>query len=391
MEQVHGTHNESKFKSKDIISTMPENVITNILNRLPLGDALATALLARNWRLKWTLLTELVFDKEFFDLVDEFKEEYDWTIISSLLLHIKGPVTKFVLYVPCDNKSDLKDIIHWVLFLSKRGMNEFTLINMHRDKLKLPSHLLSCLELKHLKLCNCCLNQAPSFCGFPNLLSLDLYRVTIEGENCGKFITQCPLLEMLEISYHDPTRKVKLVEIAKLGNLIKLSLPLCKLDDIAITSSSIFQLGTYLPKLQELFLDFRNHKFIGEVSARKWGCTFFPCLKSLTLHPIDFNSDTMLSCLFEMIQGSPNLQILNIKAAYDGVIPPPAFSFPKVDNNTMGPLQLQHVVFSSFRGSENEEVVEAPSSLHHSRSRPLLVFQSFEQHHPFSVVWYKFG
>ncbi|MFS8028255.1 hypothetical protein Hanom_Chr16g01508401 [Helianthus anomalus] len=36
------------------------------------------------------------------------------------------------------------------------------------------THIFSCLELKHLRLCDCCFRPPPSFHGFPNLLSLEL-------------------------------------------------------------------------------------------------------------------------------------------------------------------------------------------------------------------------
>ncbi|GKD55035.1 hypothetical protein Tco_1288422 [Tanacetum coccineum] len=53
---------------------------------------------------------------------------------------------------------------------------------------------------------------------------------------------------------------LKLVDIAKLGNLKMLSLSLCMLDNIEmITSSSMFQLKL-LPKLQELDLNFKKCK-----------------------------------------------------------------------------------------------------------------------------------
>ena len=50
----------------DYISNMPDNVITNILNCLPLKEAVTTSSLATNWRYKWTLLTDVILDEDFF-------------------------------------------------------------------------------------------------------------------------------------------------------------------------------------------------------------------------------------------------------------------------------------------------------------------------------------
>ncbi|MFS7949310.1 putative F-box domain, leucine-rich repeat domain superfamily, F-box-like domain superfamily [Helianthus anomalus] len=46
---------------------MPDNVVTNILDRLPLQDAVRTSILSRNWRFKWTTISQIVFDKNFFE------------------------------------------------------------------------------------------------------------------------------------------------------------------------------------------------------------------------------------------------------------------------------------------------------------------------------------
>ena len=50
----------------DYISNMPDNVTTNIMNRLPLKDAVRTGILARSLRFKWTLLTDVIVDEDLF-------------------------------------------------------------------------------------------------------------------------------------------------------------------------------------------------------------------------------------------------------------------------------------------------------------------------------------
>nr|XP_043627208.1 F-box/FBD/LRR-repeat protein At1g13570-like [Erigeron canadensis] len=258
---------------------MPENVVTYILDSLPIKDAARTSILSRTWRFKWTMLTQIVFD---------FDKYYDERDLSIFLLQLIGPVTKFILLVPNNKELDVKDIKRWIMFLSRKGIKEFAIINNHLKPLKLPSHLFSCLELKHLKLCNCFFRLPKTSSGFPNLLSLELRRVTFESGNCGQLITRCPLLEILKVSYHhNPSGKLKLVEIAKLTNLRVLSLPLCKLDYILITIPIISQLGSYFPRLQELNLDFQNSKFPEEFDESEYlGLdNIFPSLRTLNIIP----------------------------------------------------------------------------------------------------------
>nr|XP_043612581.1 F-box/FBD/LRR-repeat protein At1g13570-like [Erigeron canadensis] len=345
MKQVHRTGKASKSEPEDVISSMPDNVITNILDRLPLEAAVRTDILSRNWRYRWTMLTQLIFDKRFFEYLQGRVGYWCFDVknISRLLLHVKGPITKFDLYIPNNVVLDVEDINHWVLFLSKKGIKEFSIINMHEIPLTLPTHIFSLLELKHLKLQNCYFHPAPDDCGFPNILSLHLQRVTFGSGGCWKLISRCHLVEILIIRYPEPIEKVKLAEIATLKNLKALFFPLCYLDNIVITCSDIFELGGFLPKLEELHLDFRCCKFRRETGTRKWVSTAFPTLKNLIIYSIDFGSGSMLSCAFEMIWGSPNLKFLMIGAAYKKSVELPAFCLSEIDYHTMEQLQLQIV------------------------------------------------
>ncbi|GJU24676.1 F-box/FBD/LRR-repeat protein-like protein [Tanacetum coccineum] len=265
---------------------MPDNVMTNILDRLPIQDAVKTGILSRDWRFKWTLLTQLVFDDKFFQ---NLPNKYDVKNLSRLLLHLKGPIKKFDLYMPYNEIIlDVEDVNHWILFLSRKGIEELTLSNMP--------------EIPH------------NFCGFPNLLSLDLFDVEFKVYTCREFIAGCPLLETLIITGDDTV------------------------DTPMITSSNIFQ-HTALPKLQELDLEFRYCQFLAEDDVVKVPLTFYS-LKTLTLFPIDFSSDIMLSCVSKMICNSPILRNLNITV--------------DSDCNKMGMLHLQSVVFSCCNGSETE-------------------------------------
>ncbi|GKF33689.1 F-box/FBD/LRR-repeat protein-like protein, partial [Tanacetum coccineum] len=130
MKPVHRARNASKLAHEDVISRMPENVITDIMNRFPIRDAMRTSILASNWRFRWTMLTELVFDQNFSKYLQgpNGEKSYDERNISRILLNLICPIKKFYLYIPNYYKVlDVKDISHWVLFLSKKGIKELTI------------------------------------------------------------------------------------------------------------------------------------------------------------------------------------------------------------------------------------------------------------------------
>ncbi|KAJ0439829.1 putative F-box domain, leucine-rich repeat domain superfamily, F-box-like domain superfamily [Helianthus annuus] len=239
-------------KTEDVISSMPEDVVTHILDRLPVQDAVKTSILSRNWRFKWTMLSQLVFDDNFFDYLTKTNgESMFWRTIS-----------------------------------------------------RLPLNQRMILET----------------------MKIDLFSVG----------------------------KGKLVLLAKLANLKILSLSLCHLDNMTITnSSSTFDLVRFLPKLQELDLDFAKCQFT-EGGAEKRSLTTFPCLKTLKLSRIDLCNGIMLSCTFELIRSFPNLHTLEITTTDLVYDPIPAVCSSDVDYNTTGLLQLRSVDISPSRASANE-------------------------------------
>nr|GEU94817.1 hypothetical protein [Tanacetum cinerariifolium] len=343
------------MEPEDYISRMPPDVISNILDRLPTQDAVRTDILARNWRFNWTMITQLIFDRGFFRFIlgpDEDKE-FNVRSLYRLLTHLKGPITKFVLYMYSE-LLELEDINHWILFVSRNGIKDLSLENFDQDDpFKLPTQLYSCMELEHLKLEHCCFLHSPSFQGFPNLQSLDFSNVGFQGYTFGEFISRSPLLEILKFREVGRTKEVKIVEIAKLRNLKTLSLSWFSFDfEMTIKSSSIFQLMG-LPKLQELALDFWMCTLMIANGVKKKVPAAFNCLKTLKLHFIDFSDDVMASFVFEMICASPNLQTLEIKACDNYVSPETLWSL-ELDPKTAGKLQLLDVSFPSFRGSKNE-------------------------------------
>ncbi|KAJ0439826.1 putative leucine-rich repeat domain superfamily [Helianthus annuus] len=230
------------------------------------------------------MLSQLVFDDDFL-LFFKIKHHISKLarIIGSLLLNVKGDIKKFSIHIDEEYYSvlDDEDIAHWILFLSRKGVEDFSIGKTGGEPLKLPTHLFSCLELKHLKLFYCCFNPPASFHGFPNLLSFKSGLLCYESGKFGKFISQCPSLEILNMRYGNfgfvkatmimnfkrdlceknippfCVGKVKLVDFAKLANLKLLSMALRNIVKIT-NSSGILELVGSLPTLQELELDFAS-------------------------------------------------------------------------------------------------------------------------------------
>lgn len=349
---------------EDVISSMPDIVINNIFDRLPIQEAVRTCILSKDWRYKWNILSQLVFDIEFFGFLQATKNSRDCgRIISSLMHHLKGSIKKFVLCIDdkCDSVMDAEEINKWIIYLTENGLTQLTIKNRGERPLRLTSHIFSYLELTQLELQNCELPPGTDFRGFPNLLGLNLDSVDIETYRCGEFLTRCPNLERLV--YYFSNYDINETDIAKLVNLKMLLWQLGTFKNTKmITSSKIFVVMGFLTKLSELSLFFLNCQLLED--ARRSVPTSFPCLKKLNLLGIDFSSKSMVSFAVELICACPNLLSLKICALYEDLLSlkmktaiEDAFQpgSSEVDYSRMGQLQLRNVELYSITGSKNEE------------------------------------
>ena len=252
-------HRTSNYASEEYIGKMPNNVITNILNRFPLKEAVRTSTLARNCRFKWCLLTDIIVDEDFFYFLTT---KFDGNDITRLLLKLIGPIRRFVFSIdpkPVCGISDLsyEEIGDWLLFLANDGIEELTLRNWYGEPVMLPSEIYSRTELKHLELHHCKMLNLETFCIFPKLLRLELLYVNFLGGTVWEFIVRCPLLEFLKVNIAT-TKEMRLLEIAKLRNMKELHLSFGVWNKrTTIKASNLLYLAS-LPKLETLTLDFED-------------------------------------------------------------------------------------------------------------------------------------
>ncbi|KAK4728095.1 hypothetical protein R3W88_021083 [Solanum pinnatisectum] len=165
----------------DTISNLPCDILDGILGRLPLKDAVKSSILSKDWRYKWATHQELAFDYNFFESFAHVQEAK--TIIYQVLLLHKGPILKFRL--GGSNLIRFRDIDHWILFLSKKNVKEFTLRVRSDNDYHLPSHLFTFRKLRLLE----------------KLVNLGLHCVTFLPTVLSNLIPRCPFLEILRLNW----------------------------------------------------------------------------------------------------------------------------------------------------------------------------------------------
>ncbi|KAH9607034.1 hypothetical protein KSS87_013809 [Heliosperma pusillum] len=196
---------ETSTKMEDLISNAPDIVIDKILENLSISMAAQTSVLSKQWRHTWLSLKSLIFGLDFWwEDNDDLDAGTDWQkrsrIISSILLHHKGPVHDFFLCIPYDVYRDCLNHGQWISFLSKNGVRKIVIRKMY-STMNISSYIYWCSELVHLELNGVCLKAPPTeFSGFPNLKHLELVNTEFTKQNifCN-LIESCKMLATLKL------------------------------------------------------------------------------------------------------------------------------------------------------------------------------------------------
>ena len=174
-----------------------------------------TSVLSTKWRNKWYTLPNLVFDSQCISAAASenllvIARKFLKIVDHVLLLH-SGPINIFK-FSECAliDENLVSDIDRWILYLSRKSIEEFVLDVWIDGLYKIPWCLFSCQILLHLKLHYCWLKPPTSFEGFKSLKSLYLNLVTISQDAFENLISGCPLLEKLKLTEVDGFTQVNI-------------------------------------------------------------------------------------------------------------------------------------------------------------------------------------
>ncbi|KAK4364829.1 hypothetical protein RND71_016187 [Anisodus tanguticus] len=352
------------------ISNLPYNVLDRILGCLPLKDAVKTSILSKDWRYKWATRQELDFDGEFFMSFKDIQEAKK-VIYQVLLLH-KGPILKFTLQDP--DLTGCPDIDHWILFLSKKNVQKFTLLIGSGDEHHLPSHLYTFQQLRHLELNRCFFHPPPGFKGFENLINLDLWNVIFDPAIFKNLISKCPLLERLRLNW---CTNFDILEIdaanLKCLDFFGTSKSICFqnapmlrnvtvwLDSQVLTNSSpicsnLTKFFHYMPSLQEMDLSGSTLEYLTMGGIPESPPTALNNVKSLRILDMSFRNVKEVSGAVYLITSCPKLQNLAIECETVGIVVEPVIQFLQAQSIiSYGAVKLlQSVQMCYFTGFEME-------------------------------------
>lgn len=300
----------------DRISSLPSDVIENILSHLPIRVAARTSVLSSKWRYQFAKLQHLGFGC----LCRS-------NIVDHVLLNHIGPISKFRLV---QGRVDTADIDRWVLHLSRHPLKEFILLIwvFQERRYDIPSCIFSCQDMIHLRLSSCLLKPPSTFKGFRSLKSLAFTNITMAQDVFERLIC-APLLERLTLRYCDGFSQLKIdapnlqfldvggsyedVSIVNMFNVADVSICFSERGTPS-SSGSLIKFFDDLPRLQRLQINWNFFKYLLAGGALLDKLPNKPCLHLKYLCLDDLEDISTALCL---TRSSPALERLEISAIHD--------------------------------------------------------------------------
>ncbi|XP_055809504.1 F-box/FBD/LRR-repeat protein At1g13570-like [Solanum dulcamara] len=366
--------NEKKqcLRPPDVLSNLDNNLIDNILTRLPLRDAVRTSILAKYWRYVWRRLPHLKLDQTVWKTTEELMSP---TVgFTPILYHLYalpiGPVSKLTLDIL---RLDVcPDVYNLIYFIFRNCIQHVVL--------KLPfsckPYILPCLffmcSLRHLFLMECLIDPPWFFKGFDGLVSLKLKSVMISSESLESLISHCPLLENLVLKDLYNTNLMKIsapklrsfvfrgnIQFLYLENVPLLSNVSCTPKELPVEAaddlSDIFE---SIPALENLIWD---QSMVADVGPAEVIPARLPsdlkCLKRLDISWFTLGEFFELSLALCLIRSSPNLEEIEIKVCFindeDYVEPVPRDALDEI------PASFSDMTFNHLRTVKFYDVIGA--------------------------------
>lgn len=215
---------------RDIISTLPDAVLSIILSKIPIREAVRCSILSKRWKFLYTQIPCLILspfhllhwtyaaDNRFNTSIIETDEdlipiiEFAENIISKLLLSHLEDLEAFYLTNEVFGlfrkwKFSFDSVCEWVERAAEKKVKNLTLSESPRRETPPPPALFFCTHLVTLTIYNYILSKIPThFMGFRSLITCTFVALELTDTSLAHFTSLCPLLEELHIIFCDGLR-----------------------------------------------------------------------------------------------------------------------------------------------------------------------------------------
>ncbi|GJN37911.1 hypothetical protein PR202_gb26911 [Eleusine coracana subsp. coracana] len=243
-------------------AALPDQILRNIVSRLPAADAARTAALATRWRGLWRAVPLVFVDAHL--LPAESRADPLWrpgleaslgltNAASAALAAHPGPFR--CVHLTCSYMdTNREEVARWMQLLAAKGVQELAFINRPWPlDIPLPATLFSCASLTRLHIGAWKFPDTaalPRDAAFPHLQELYLSLISMKDRDLAFLLDRCPVLEVLTIIASQTDVRMCVVS----RSLRCLQLVATSLGDIAVAEA---------PRLERLILFGTLHRRIG--------------------------------------------------------------------------------------------------------------------------------
>ncbi|XP_021852001.2 F-box/LRR-repeat protein At3g26922-like [Spinacia oleracea] len=283
---------DSKDHQIDRLSSLPDNLLIDILSRLPLKSAAITSVLSRQWRYIWTQITNIVLDMA-------SRTSWNWngcvfTTANGILWQLTSPkIHRFELCLPFSTKGMKKVrfsyVESWIHDICVRNTDYIQVQGSCMwDNYPIPTCILQCQSLVVLQLIGGISIKVPHGGLVVSLPKLKKFNFSVEVLDCellAKLFRSCPLLE-------DLTLAGEFLESEQCFDLSVHNLKILVIKASVYPQPKHEKFVINASKLQEITLCGTNLDFVRFVNYSNALITANIRLKSILMDKVDYLSRT---------------------------------------------------------------------------------------------------
>ncbi|PSS15791.1 F-box/LRR-repeat protein [Actinidia chinensis var. chinensis] len=213
---------------KDLISSLPDDILVRILSFLPVESTIRTSILSTRWRHLWKYNLVIDFTMSTYSLLDS----EDYSFVSRFLALHRAPKLQRFAICRSGCKGFVPEVELWVAFAATRDVQELEII-FYDVYFEVPLSLYAAKSIKSLYLSGVCFSSPPNFNGFFLLKDLSIGFSGIGDEVVEAIVSSCPILESLTLQRCSGLNKVKIAswglkrlvfDETELGELLELEI-----------------------------------------------------------------------------------------------------------------------------------------------------------------------
>ncbi|CAO2821658.1 unnamed protein product [Amaranthus hypochondriacus] len=294
-------------EDEDRISSLHDNLISDILSFLPINNAVATSILSHRWKTLWTQITRFSYDvkspTEFSTITQHIFPKLDLPNIHIFRLSLPS-TRKWTMDEMKICSSNLKFIMSQIC---SHNVQQIEVTRNHEDtpRFVLPSCVFETASLVVLQSEIYCQFPKSRIVNLPNLIKLSAY-IPEDPEYLCNLLKNCPNLQDLSLKYHSHYNVAP-------GQTKKFYIAAPNLTTLAINVCSVWSYYKFVidvPNLKHLTIRGRlvDYQFVENPTQ-----LYDACISVLEYERGREDTEHLISKSWKLFQGLANIKSLQLK------------------------------------------------------------------------------